>query len=152
MGWVSLSLKDFDLTIMNDEDEYETPRELYKSLCEKYNIFPKLDVCADSNNSKCGLHLEDAFHKDWYYDSWCNPPHSKTEDFVKRANTQWLNHNINILMIVPANSICTHYFEYIVEKVVEIHPIFGRPQFLRYGKISKYPSRNSYFVVIWRKR
>ena len=86
-----------------------------------------------------------------FADVWCNPPHSKTEKFVRKAVQQWAKHNISIMMIIPANSICTKYAEQCIEPHAEYHPIFFRPKFLRDGVASKDPSRNSYFVVIWRR-
>ena len=147
-----MSLKEFDNKPVDDDDQYETPGELYESLCKEYDIFPRLDVCANKNNTKCDLFLEDALHVNWFYDTWCNPPHSKTEEFVKRARTQHLEHNINILMIVPANSICASYFDGVFDRHVDYYRISGRPQFLRDGKKSRFPSRNSYFAVVWRKK
>ena len=145
-----------------DSDEWETPKELYESLCYKYGIFPTVDICADEKNKKCNLWKEDSLEIPWglysfedgfgvVADIWCNPPHSKTEDFVRKACKEWIKHNINIMMIIPANSICTKYGEECIEPHAEYHPIFFRPKFLRYGEL-KDPSRNSYFVVIWRKR
>jgi len=149
-------LKEFDDTV-HDEDEYETPKTVYDNLCLTYQVYPQLDVASDQEgqNSKCRLHLLDALKEEWNYNRvtsvWCNPPHSKTEEFVNRAQLQWNKHNINILMIVPANSICAHYFDDILQQpFVEYFRISGRITFLRNGKLTKYPSRNSYFVVIWR--
>jgi phage N-6-adenine-methyltransferase len=139
------------------DDEWETPKRLFFELCQKYKIYPDTDVCATDDNSKCIGYVDkemDCMKHDFrYHDEglWCNPPHSKTEQFVKKMHEQWEKWNIPILMIIPANSVCTKYFEKIYP-YVEIHPIFGRPQFLQNGKKSKYPSRNSYFVVIWRAR
>ncbi len=148
-----MSLEEFDNKPVDDEDQYETPGELYESLCKKYKINPILDVAANKGNTKCHIFLEDAMHVGWHGDSWCNPPHSKTEEFVKRASSQHLLNNINILMIVPANSICAHYFDPIFERGhASYHRISGRPQFLKDGVLSKNSSRNSYFAVVWRKR
>ena len=161
-------LKSFDdnLTGNEKEDEYETPPELYFDLCMTYNLKPALDASANQENSKCKYFLTDALHKEWMkphtyklrtskfkgVDVWCNPPHSLTEQFVKRANYQALKHNINIIMIVPANSICAKYFDEILESpFTEYHRISGRITFYRNGKPSRFPSRNGYFVVIWRK-
>ena len=147
-------LKEFDDTGLDNEDEYETPWELYADLCETYNIHPHLDVAANRHNSKTDAFLDDALYEEWNHygeDVWCNPPHSKTEEFVLRADWQWDKHNINIMMIVPANAICAHYFDVILEHA-EYHRISGRPHFLRNGIPTKWPSRNSYFVVIWRAR
>ncbi len=149
-------LKPFDDIILDDEDEYETPRELYETLCVKYDIQPQLDVCADALNKKCDYYFDiamDGLYNQWRHDVWCNPPHSKTEKFVKRAQSQWKKNNINILMIVPANSICAHFFDLILAQHDAVYDrIPGRPRFLKNGKLSRFPSRNSYFAVIWVKR
>jgi len=146
-------LKEFDDTI-HDEDEYETPRKLYYSLCEKYQIHPWVDVASTYDNSKCSYNYTketDGLSQIWVHDVWCNPPHSKTEEFVRKAEQQWEEYNINILMIVPANSITAHYFDDIFESNhAGYHRIPGRITFLQNGKPTKHPSRNSYFVVIWR--
>ena len=132
-------------------DEWETPDELYEHLCYKYNIFPEWDVACNDNNYKCNAGLLDALNQEWTGDSWCNPPHSKTEEFVRRAVTQWKKHNINILMIIPANSMCTNYAEDCIQPHAEYHPINRKfCKFLMNGK-EKDSSRNGYFVVIWRK-
>lgn len=162
-------LKPFDdnLTGNEKEDEYETPPELYFDLCMTYQLKPELDVAANQENSKCKFFLTDGLHKEWMkphsyklrtntkfkgVDVWCNPPHSLTEQFVKRANQQAIKHNINILMIVPANSICAKYWDEILESpFVEYFRISGRITFYRNRKPSKFPSRNGYFVIIWRK-
>ena len=140
-------------------DEWETDDKLFKLLYKKYlGKKPRLDVACNFENCKCYEGIFLAFEFDWIghsgnkLDVWCNPPHSKTESFVKRADEQWKKHNINILMIVPANSICAHYFDDVFDNNhASYYRISGRPQFLRNGKVSKFPSRNSYFVVIWKK-
>ena len=145
-------LKEFDDTI-HDEDEYETPKALFYQLCEKYYIHPWYDVAATYENKKCSYCFTvetDGLSQLWIRDVWCNPPHSKTEEFVKKADRQWKKFNINIMMIVPANAICAHFFDDILDTHAEYHRIPGRPRFLMNGKPTKYPSRNSYFVVIWR--
>ena len=147
-------------------DDWETPDELYQHLCRKYKLKPRLDVACQyysdegKHNSKCyegWFKNHNALTRNWIADEgkvdvWCNPPHSKTESFVNKADQQWKKHNINILMIVPANSVCAHYFDDVFDNNhTNYYRISGRPQFLRNGKVSKFPSRNSYFVVIWRK-
>lgn len=145
-------LKEFDDTV-HDEDEYETPDELYNRLCVTYEIYPQYDAAANAENTKCSMFGTESLHYDWPpLDTWCNPPHSKTEEFVLMAHTQWIKHNKNIMMIVPANAICAHFFDEILDNHAEYHRIPGRPRFLQNGKPTKYPSRNSYFVVIWRAR
>jgi len=151
-------------TELSLSDEWETPDELYQHLCEKYNIHPEYDVAAIDGNSKCMYLIDkeqDSFVKEWGIQSdiqfpnkadvWCNPPHSKNEEFVKRAYDQWVKHNINIMMILPANALCTNYAENWIEPFAEYHPINrSLCKFLYHGK-TKDSSRNGYFVVIWRK-
>lgn len=162
-------LKPFDdnLTGNEKEDEYETPPQLFYDLCAKYNFKPLLDVAANKDNTKCEYFLTDALHKEWMkphtyklrtdtkfkgVDVWGNFPHSKQEEFVKRAHQQNEKHNMNIMIIVPANTICAKYFDEILDNpFVEHHRITGRITFYRNGKPSKFPSRNGYFVVIWHK-
>ena len=43
LPYINLSLAD---------DEWETPKELYDELCEKYGIHPTLDACATIDNRK----------------------------------------------------------------------------------------------------
>jgi len=142
-------------TELSLSDEWETPKELYNYLCLKYKIHPQMDVAATRENSKCKYSLvkeNSALEIDWIYESWCNPPHSLNEEFVKKAYNEWAKHNITIMMILPANSLCTNYAEHWIEPYTEYHPINRRfCKFLYQGE-EKDSSRNGYFVVIWRKR
>jgi len=138
-------------------DEYETPDYLVAELSSLYGIFPKLDVASNSKNQKTQGSLKDGLTQDWIcptygeLDVWCNPPQTKCKDFVLKADEQNKKHNINIMMIIPANVLTTKYFAEVI-KNVEYYPIKGRITFLVDGKPSPYPARNGYFVVIWRKR
>ena len=133
-------------------DEYETPHHLIPELSEEFNIFPKIDVCS-ANISKCDIGLKDGLVEEWNKDVWCNPPHSENKKWINRANQQWKKHNINILMIVPANAITAKYFDETFNKgYATYHRISKRLYFLVDGKPMKDHSRNGYFVVIWRKR
>jgi len=140
-------------------DEYETPNDVFNLLCLDYVINPELDVAADFTNTKCRIFHGNALETGWtigerdpeFVDVWCNPPQTKCKEFVLKADEQWKKHNINILMIIPANVLTTNYFANVIDNV-EYHPIKGRITFLVDGKPSPYPARNGYFVVIWRKK
>jgi len=144
-------------TELSLSDEWETPKELYNHLCMKYKLNPKLDVACTSDNCITGRMLPlDSLIIDWNTgdkcDVWCNPPHTLNEDFVKKAYEQWQKHNINIMMILPANSLCTNYAEQWIEGYAEYYPINrSYCNFLHDGKVMD-RARNGYFVVIWRKR
>lgn len=143
-------------------DEWETPKALFEWLCAKYNFYPKLDVCATKENKKCSAYLtldekdREAFghnglYSSWFDKNWCNPPHSETELWVKQACDVFLNEDKQTMMIIPANSICAGYSEACIEPHAEYHPIFERPRFKQFGE-QKDSARNSYFVVIWRRK
>ena len=141
-------------------DDYKTPQGLYVRLCLEYGIEPELDVCANSGNTQCDRHIEEsanALSIDWSWDSWCNPPHSKTGAFVKKAFEQWRKNNINIMMIIPANSISSNYWHEFIEGNAEYHPIHGRIRFLIPNDedvyiSSNFMSRNAYICVIFRQK
>ena len=139
-------------------DEYETPLELFESLNLKYNLETELDVCCDDKNIKGTFRLPDGNSLDYEWknayssDIWCNPPHSLNDVFVRKAYEQWKKHNINIMMIIPTNTMSSRYWHECIEGIAEYHPIKGRIRFLVDGKPSKHSSRNAYCVVIWRKK
>lgn len=133
-------------------DEYETPNELFASLVDRFDLTPSLDVASNEYNTKCLFRLEDGLKDEWVTHSWCNPPHSLNEKFVRKAFEQWQKHNINIMMLLPCNTQSSKYWHECIEGVAEYHPIKGRIRFLVDGKPSKHASRNAYCVVIWREK
>ena len=146
-------------TELSLSDEWETPKQMFEWLCRKYNFSPSLDVCATKENKKCvlycgvnGLYDDGLQATRWEKKNWMNPPHSQTEKWVKKACEQFQLFNYETMAMIPANSMCTSYAEACIEPHAEWHMIFERPRFNQDGKPSKDPSRNSYFVVIWRKK
>ena len=113
-----------------------------------------IDVCATRENSKCVLYFtekDNGLVQSWDQDIWCNPPHSMTGDFVRKAYSEWLKNNINIMLLIPANTVSTVYWHEYIEDIAEYHAVKGRIRFLRDGLPSKFQSRNSYMLVIYRK-
>jgi len=137
-------------------DEYETPDETFEWICKHFNIYPELDVCAQYGTNKAAKFYspeEDGLSHPWkVWNVWCNPPHSKTKEFALKADAEWVQNNINIMMLVPANAVCAKYFSNIFNKGhAKYYRYEGRIRFLVDGVPSKHPSRNAYFVVVWRK-
>jgi len=147
-------------------DEWETPPDLFKAICKLTGVKPKLDVAANFYNKKCEHYIPDdryggALNKEipehqWTVDSWCNAPGSKIKKFVDRAVEHWIENNVNIVMLLPVNTLANKSFQLVWEMFreghVDIFPLFGiRPHFLWKGKKSKYGSRNGYIVVHFKK-
>ena len=64
-GFLSIPYINLSLTA---DDEWETPKEFFDDLCEKYSINPRLDPCATSANRKCLLFFteeENGLRQDW---------------------------------------------------------------------------------------
>jgi phage N-6-adenine-methyltransferase len=156
------SLKLVDDRIDPDEDSYETDDKLLERLENQYGLLFNLDAAANGYNTKCVHFLDDALHQEWVLpnkervDVWCNPPHSLNEEFIKRADIQHKKHNINICMIVPTNCQSMPTWHKLIESetkiITENHPLKKRPTFFKLGRKTKFPSRNAYRVIIWRKK
>src|SRR3990167_9971706 len=129
------------------DDEFETPKDLFWFLCNKYNIYPTLDVCATKENSKCVKYFtkqDNALEQSWTEDSWMNDPHTLHEQFAEKAFMEWIKNNINILSIFPANCGRTKYWHKYIEPYAEYKMIEGAIRFLQNGKPSQDTSRNAY--------
>jgi len=142
-------------------DEWGTPPELFKAICKMTGVKPKLDVACTYDNCITGRKLPgDALIYEWNTGDrcavWCNAPGTLIKKFMDRAVDQWMSHNIDIVMLVPVNTLANKSFQLIWdmfrEGQVDIHPLFGvRPHFLWEGKVSPYGSRNGYIVVHFKK-
>lgn len=158
-------LNEYDMEFHPDEDSYETPRALVDRMASNYGMKFELDVAANEQNKKCEHFLNNAMFQEWVIkhsisfsvvDVWCNPPHSMNEEFIKRANLEHKRKNMNIVMIIPANVTGTKTYQKLIENetecFVENHPLKGRPVFLKNDRKTKNPSRNSYRIIVWRKK
>ena len=144
-------------TELSQSDEWETPDSVYQMICETLDLWPTLDVAANSENQKCTRRLIDGLVEGWRPNDsvetvWCNPPRHKYKEFVKRAFEEWSDKNINVIMLIPANTMSSRYWHLYVEEFAEYFPLKGRIKFLHDRKESEHPSRNAYVVVVWRKK
>lgn len=149
------------------DDEYETPQNVFDKLCGKYGFYPTVDVCATESNKKCEYYISKGSDDDpivcrwgvdalsngtlWGNKNWMNPPHSQTEQFVKKACREFLEYDHETIAIIAANSMCAAYSEFYIEPHAEDYKIYERPRFKKDGE-SKDSPLNAYFVVIWRKQ
>lgn len=137
------------------DDEFETPDQLFRKLCEEYEIKPTLDVAATTENRRCRNFFtkqDSALEQDWTEDFWCNHPHTMHAEFVEKCFLEVQKNNIKGLMIIPANCCRTKYWHQYIEGKMKYYAIKGAIRFLKNGRPSKDTSRNAYLVVVWRKR
>lgn len=76
------------------KDNWRTPPELFRAVEKRLGIKFTTDLAADATNHLCEHWIgeeEDALKTPWprYEWSWCNPPYSRTKEFIVRAIEQW---------------------------------------------------------------
>lgn len=155
---------DTNTTVEDDNDNWETPSKLYNFLCKTYQIFPKLDICADEINRKCLDYIskeQNALYTEWTLKGkivpiWGNAPGSEQLVFLERAEMQYRKYGMEIMMIFPTRVMGSIVWDQYIEddyiRKREYHKITGRPAFLKHGRKPKNAAMHAYVVVIWRKQ
>lgn len=134
-------------------DEYGTPRELLDEVCNKYNIFPKIDVAATFENRKFKRYIsseQNALSYEWNEDFFMNPPYSKVKDFMKKAYEQHRKHNVNGLILVYSKTDTKWWHEF-VENKAEYHFVKGRIKFLDHNNKTTGQAPYPSVWIIYRK-
>ena len=151
-------------------DNFVTPWKLYHKWTNHFKIYPELDVAATHENKKCSECItadENALTTDWILKNgrivpcWCNHPHSLHEAFIRRADQQFKQFGMTIMMLLPNNVEGSSIWHKVVEPnrftfetqqgYIHLYPLKGTIRFSKDGKKSEYASRNRYSIVIWRK-
>ena len=92
-------------------DEWWTDHDLYWELCDQYNFYPEIDVCATEANSLRNLFFskkDNALERDWIIGKkkrkcWCNAPAKDQGKFITKAYQQFRDLKIQTMQIVPLN-------------------------------------------------
>jgi phage N-6-adenine-methyltransferase len=120
--------------------EYGTPRKLYDELNEEFHF--DLDPCTTPDNplqiSYYYTVAEDGLKQSWNVGNgnhwgsvFVNPPYGKNIiQWVKKASDESINHNITVVMLLPARTDTRFFHDYIYNKPnVEVR-FRGRLKFL----------------------
>lgn len=144
-----------NLGIININDEYGTPRDLYEQACIRWGVRPQLDVCTNLANAKCESYWtiqDDALRHEWDMDFFMNPPYSMVREFMEYAYEQHKKHNVDALILVYAKT-DTRWWHDLVEGKAEIHFVRGR---IRFNDMDGNTTKNSApypsVWIIWRKK
>lgn len=126
-------------------DNWETPQELFDKLNKEFRF--GFDVCADVDNTKCGINhydkSEDGLIQDWShtYSKWMNPPYGREiGKWIKKASE-----NPMTVCLLPSRIDTKWFHEYILGKA-EIRFIKGRLKFGGNKNSAPFPS----MVVIFK--
>lgn len=160
------------------DDDFGTPDRIYYPLCKRHDIVCDLDVFAGEyevngvlkSNSKCLDYYtikDNALEKDWLLPNekkptgiWWNDPHSLHKETLEKSLEQWLKHDLDILGILPGNTVRPPFFyENVIKylhKGIEIEPVIdwdnpedngGYINFEKNGKPTEFISVNGYLAI-----
>lgn len=125
-----------DLAFRSENDEWETPTELFRHLNLIYSF--TLDVCASVDNAKCNNYFtikEDGLSQEWKGVCWMNPPYGKDIHlWMKKAYESSLK-KARVVCLVPARTDTIWWHLYAMKG--EINFIRGRLTFKLPGKDKK---------------
>lgn len=139
----------------HERDDWTTPPDLFEELDKEFNF--TLDVAADAHNSCCSDFISEDVNaltfEPWGYGDevvWCNPPYSKWQKFVAKADEQFRRRkNIVIVMLLAARTDTRAFHDYLYLKPhVEIRFIRGRLKFGGSKTGAPFPS----MLAIWRRK
>ncbi len=127
-------------TVVNENDNWETPPLMLQEILKKYDIHPMYDVCATLQNTKFPKYFtpeQNGLSQEWNQDFFMNPPYSEINLWMKKAYDQHRKHNVNALILVFAKTSVKWWHEY-VEGKAETHFQKGRIRFLLNGIEPRY--------------
>lgn len=149
----------------SDNKEFETPNKVFTALCAYTNIYPKLDICATAENTKCLEYItkqQDAFNYEWNKDFWANipfgakviNPNAKRQvnyglvTWVKRIYEQTKLYDVSALVLLPLSaSIIAKFHNYCEVIVIE-----NRITFLVNGKPDLFPISKDLMCLVFRNK
>ena len=159
---VSKAVLQLQNSVSRQKQDWETPHDVFETACKEFYINPKLDVCAYKANKKCEKYFNphmDGLARDWYMDSFMNPPYIDVESWIKKAHEQHWKHGIDILALVFSKTGVSWFHKYIYSNElkgylphVEVYPHKGRIRFLENGKPSHNVATDDSIWIVWSQK
>lgn len=123
---------------INSTDVWITPDALYRQLSDLYGPFD-LDAAADEENTKCELFISEehnALEMDWSGNVWCNPPYSKLDDFIEKAESEIESGRVECITFLLPLRATKGWFRKLWQcrYVRHFDVVIGRVPFLRPGQ------------------
>lgn len=117
----------------NNSNEWATPQYLFDKLNSEFHF--TLDPCSTAKNHKCNKYYtkeDNGLLQNWNNETvFVNPPYGKDiKQWVKKCYEEHRDHNITIVMLIPARTDTTYFHEYIYKKCHEIRFLKGRVKFV----------------------
>lgn len=129
--------------------EWETPQDFFDNLNREFKF--NLDVCATSENAKCGLFFNinhDALFQEWRGRCWMNPPYNKSINLWLKKAYETSQRGYTVVCLIQGRSSDTKWWHDYVMKASEIRYIKDR---LHFGMNKIFNRANiSSIVVVFR--
>ena len=134
------------LSIIKENDFWETPKDLLWSFFNKHQIFPRLDVCTTKSMAerhgfpRYFTRKQSALKQEWDEDFFMNCPYTRVAEWVAYAIEQVKKHGVNGVILSFSKTDTKWWHKYIENNPkAEVHFVEGRIKFHINGK----PSKNS---------
>lgn len=113
-------------------DKCETPPKLFQWLDRRYKF--ELDAAATADNTKCPRFFEDALNTthwgEWAASIFCNPPYSKTQQWIAKCWLEASHDDCTIAVLIPPPNGGRYWHDYVFGKASKVIFIAGRVAFL----------------------
>jgi len=153
------------------KNDWITPKDVFKYICEKYVVTPTVDACATRYNTKCDKFVspeQDFFKTEIKENFFLNPEYRKSEpkknikgigDFVARAYELHIKYNLEVTMLFFSVVTSTPWYQKLcgerdVNYLGEQCQCFKYPkriQFLDADNKPKGTPPMSSLVLVWRR-
>jgi len=135
----------------SNTNEWATPAAFFEELNDEFGF--TLDPCATDENHKCDRYYtikDDGLSKSWGGGVvFCNPPYGRQLPlWVEKAYMEHKQHNITVVMLIPARTDTRYFHEFIYHRADEIRFVKGRLKFNDGKTGAPFPS----MVVVWKKK
>lgn len=143
-----------------NKNHLSTPMDIFTKCEDFWNKRITFDLCATPDNTRTRLFYSEKhnflkmlkLNPNFVY--WCNPPHDQTKEFVMQCFKMWYTSNVNIIMLIPINTLCSNYARRYLLEYAKFKVITGRIKFCcpHCGTPTKLNSVNGYVSVLYEKR
>src|SRR5258708_7400094 len=120
--------------------DWETPDDLFEQLSKEFHF--TLDVCANSQNTKCPLFLpaDTGLSQSWKGICWMNPPYGRRIKawIAKAFNESIIEGNATIVCLLPARTDTEWFHNYCIHG--QIRFLKGRLRFKGADGSAPFPS------------
>lgn len=143
-----------------DKNSLTTPNDIFTRCNLIWNVSCNFDLCADHKNTRCAVYYHkkiDLFNikrLNTNFTYWFNPPHDQIKQFVEHIFNLWRRSNVQIIGILPINTLCSNYASKYILPFAKYQPLTGRIKFLcpNCFEPTKLNSVNGYVTIFYDKR